>query len=104
MSAIIDWDLACSAPRAWEVVRALHYLFGFEVAKSRAFVEAYRRVLPLSRAELEVTAGVYGYRREHDLWLYEELYLQGNQRVSGFVRPGNFVPIAQRWAQLSQEL
>lgn len=104
VSAIIDWDGGYPAPRAWEVVRALHYLFGFSVAESQIFLSAYRTVWPLPLSELECAASVYAWIREHDLWVFEELYARGNPRVSAFVRPGNFVPISQRWQTLQTVL
>jgi homoserine kinase type II len=50
--------------------------------------------------DLEVVAAVYGWKQAHDLWHYEALYLEGNQRVRSFFQPGPFVPFAQRWAAL----
>jgi homoserine kinase type II len=104
ISAIIDWDSTYPAPRAWEVVRALHYLFGFDGVASHRFCNAYCQVLPLSLADLEVAAAVYGWIREHDLWVFEELYVKGNRRVRPFIRPGNFVPLAHRWVPLQRVL
>jgi len=48
VSAVIDWDQTYVAPRGWEVVRTLHYAFGFAPALCRSFLAAYRRALPLS--------------------------------------------------------
>ncbi len=105
ISAIIDWDQSYVAPRAWEIVRTLHYALNLEEVFCRAFLDAYRRVLPLMQAELEVAATAYGWKRAHDLWQYEELYLKGNQRVRAFFQPNErFVPFAERWAMLQQLL
>ncbi|MBA2285748.1 MAG: phosphotransferase [Ktedonobacteraceae bacterium] len=81
VSAIIDWDQAYIAPRAWEVLRTLHYVCTLEVATCRAFLDGYRRVLPLSQEDLEEAAAIYGMKHTHDTWLYESLYLKGNRRV-----------------------
>src|SRR5207253_8108234 len=54
--AVIDWDQAYPAPRAWEVIRALHYVFQFEPAPCHLFLEAYRQELPLSSEELDIAA------------------------------------------------
>lgn len=80
VSAIIDWDQSYVAPRTWEVMRALHYLFQFNPAPCHLFLEAYRRELPLSAEELDITANVYSWIRTHDMWLYEEYAI--NESVS----------------------
>jgi Ser/Thr protein kinase RdoA (MazF antagonist) len=102
--AIIDWDQAYAAPRAWEVIRAMHYLFQFNPALCHLFLEAYRRELPLSSEELDITANVYSWIRTHDMWLYEEYYLQGNQRVRQFFSLHTFTPLIERWHALQHVL
>jgi hypothetical protein len=50
VSAVIDRDQIALAIPAWEVVRALELVFGFEPHRCRRFVDAYRteRALPLT--------------------------------------------------------
>lgn len=104
VSAVIDWDQAYPAPRAWEVIRALHYVFQFEPAPCHLFLEAYRRELPLPSEELDIAANLYSWKRTHDLWLHEEYYLRGNQRVRQFSSPHEFTPLIARWNKLQQVL
>jgi homoserine kinase type II len=104
VSAVIDWDQSYAAPGAWEVIRALHYLFQFDPAPCHLFLQAYRRELPLSSEELDITANVYSWIRTHDMWLYEEYYLQGNQRVRQFFSPHAFTPLIERWHALQHAL
>lgn len=104
VSAVIDWDKACVAPRAWEVLRTLHYACQLEKTACRAFLDAYRRVLPLSSTNLEITAEAYGWMQAHNLWLYKAIYLEDNQRVRAFIEPGPFIPFAQKWATLRNSL
>ena len=104
VSAVIDWDQAYAAPRAWEVVRALHYACQLEKAACRAFLDAYRRVLPLPASDLEIAAAAYGWMRAHDTWQYKALYLDGNQRIRAFLEPRPFIPFAQKWAMLHDSL
>ena len=41
----------------------------------------------------------------HNLRVYEELYLRGNQRVQAFLEPHDrFVSFTERWAELRKEL
>ncbi|GHO51396.1 phosphotransferase enzyme family protein [Ktedonospora formicarum] len=100
VSAVIDWDQSYVAPRAWEVVRTLHYVYKLEGNACNAFLDAYRCIFPLTSTELEVAASAYGWMRAHDLWHYKAIYLEGNQRVRAFLQPGPFLPFAQRWAAL----
>lgn len=102
--AIIDWDQTYLAPRAWEVARTLDLVCSFAPDPCRLFLGAYRAELPLPLSDLDLAVACYGLLRAHDLWLYEELYLRGNDRVRRFIRPGGFVPIAEQWARLRPSL
>ena len=104
VSAIIDWDQAYVVPRAWEVVRTLHYVGKLEVSACHPLLSAYQAVFPVSQSELEQAARAYGTMRDHDLWHYEAVYLHGNARVRAFLQPGPFVSFAQRWQHLSPTL
>ena len=104
VSAVIDWDQAYPAARAWEVVRTLHYVFQFEPSQCHLFLEAYRRELPLSSQALDVAAHVYSWIRTHDLWIYEEYYMRGNQRVQPFFSGKDFTPLIERWNTLQYAL
>lgn len=100
VSAIIDWDQAYPAPRAWEAVRVLDLVCRLDPARSRAFLAAYRAVQSLPAADLNLAAAWYSHLRAHDLWLYHAHYLEANQRVTGFIHPGPFVPFLTRWQTL----
>jgi len=100
VSAAIDWDQAYVAPRAWEVVRTLHYVFQLDEAACRTFLNAYHQEMPLPFTELNVVAATYEWIKAHDLWHYTALYLEGNQRVRRFLQPEPFFLFAKRWAIL----
>jgi homoserine kinase type II len=100
VSAIIDWDQTYVAPRAWEAVRTLHLAFAFAPALCRPFLAAYRAVLPLPLADLDQAVAAFALKEEHNLWLYEEYYLHGNERVRRFFQPGGFASPATHWARL----
>ena len=51
-------------------------------------------------AELDLAATYYGWFRAHDLWLYEAIYQQGNDRVRVFVESDGFAQLIDRWAAL----
>lgn len=98
VSAVIDWDQAYLAPRAWEVIRVLHLVFGFGVALGGAFLAAYRTVLPLAMEELDQAAAAYSVMRAHDLWIYQSIYGRGNERLRRFLTMSGSMPVAPRWA------
>lgn len=105
VSAIIDWDQAYVAPRAWEVVRTLHLALKLDAQLCQAFLDAYRTGIPLPLTDLDLAATVYAEKRTHDLWAYEAIYLEGNDRVRQFLHPGNNPPpLAERWARLYDSL
>lgn len=100
VSALIDWDKVYTAPAVWEVVRVLHLMLHFEPSQCVAFLKSYREVNRFSLEALDVAVHCYGLYRAYDLWLYEEIYDQGNDRVRQFVNPGPFVPVADDWARV----
>ncbi len=105
VSAIIDWDQSYVAPRAWEIVRTLHYTLKLEPVSCRIFLAAYRRILSVEQEDLDAVAAAYGWMRAHDLWQYEELFIRGNQRLWAFMQPdGRFVPFVEQWAVLQEAL
>ena len=104
VSAAIDWDQAYVAPRAWEVVRTLHYVFQLEEMACCLFLDAYRREMPLAFTELEIVAATYEWIKAHDLWHYTALYLEDNQRVRRFLQPEPFFLFATRWVALRNSL
>ncbi len=104
ISAIIDWDKVYTAPAAWEVIRALHLMLRFAPGPCHTFLSGYRELRPLTMDELDVAARCYGLMRAYDLWLYQEIYEAGNDRVRQFVRPGDFAPIEWEWSRLRAEL
>jgi homoserine kinase type II len=104
VSAIIDWDQAYLAPRAWEVVRTLHLAFGFDVTLARPFLAAYRAVAPLAWGELDQAAAAYGVMRAHDTWLAQWIYDRGDDRVRRFLSGRGFVAVESQWAALRRAL
>lgn len=104
VSAIIDWDQTYRAPRAWEVLRAMHLAFAFAPDRCRAFLSAYRGVLPLPRADLDRAAAAYALKVGYDLWALESYYLRGEVRVAPFLPVRPFASPADGWARLRADL
>ena len=104
VSAVIDWDQCGVAPRAWEVLRALHLMLGLAPEPCRAFLAAYCGLCLLPASELQEAAACYGVLADQNLWVYEAVYLEGSDRVRPFLTPGAFVPFAVRWRELTRHL
>jgi Ser/Thr protein kinase RdoA (MazF antagonist) len=104
VSAIIDWDKVYTAPAAWEVVRALHLMLRFDLDQSITFLKAYQEIDPLSIETLDVVIHCYGLHRAYELWLFEEIYDHGNDRLRRVMYPGKFVPVADDWAKLRPKI
>ncbi len=104
VSAIIDWDQTYLAPPEWEIARTMHLVWNFAPGPCRTFLAAYRAASSLTDAALDLAATYYGWFRAHDLWLYEAIYFDGNERVRAFVEPNGFVPLLDMWAALKAEL
>ncbi len=103
VSAVIDWDQCGVAPRAWEVLRALHLMLGLAPGPCRALLAAYRNLCPLPQRELHEAAACYGVLADQNLWVYEAVYLEGNDRVRRFLTPGAFVPFDARWRDMTSK-
>lgn len=104
VSAIIDWDQAYVASRAWEIMRVLDLVCSLDGELSRAFLQGYRTCASISLAALDQAATAYGLACAHDVWAYEEFYLEGNDHVLRFLKSGRFVPFTERWAAIRTEL
>jgi Ser/Thr protein kinase RdoA (MazF antagonist) len=106
VTAIIDWDQAHAGPRGWEVVRAMHLMWGFDPTLSEVFWRAYARELPMPLDELDAVGAAYAELRVHDLWAYRSIYDEGDDRVRRFFSPdgGGFSPLTARWALLRAAL
>ena len=101
VNAVIDWDQCGVAPRAWEVLRALHLMLDLAPGPCRVFLAAYRGLCPLPEAELQEAAACYSVLADQNLWVYEAAYLEGNDRVRQFLTPSEFVPFAARWREMT---
>lgn len=101
---VIDWDKAGSGWPAAELVRALDHALHLDPVLSRALVEGYRSLRPLSPAELDHAAANWNYSRVHDHWVLEGIYLRQDDRLRIFLEPGPFVPFADQWRRLRPQL
>jgi aminoglycoside phosphotransferase (APT) family kinase protein len=104
LAAILDWESTHVGPRLFELLRAMDLMLDLDPAACRLFLAAFDAAWPLDRADLELAAAQWGWFRAHNLWFYETLYREGNERVRRFLRPGGFVPFEVRWQAVMKEL
>lgn len=100
VSAVIDWEQALFAPRGWEIMRTLLFVWDLALAESVAFLDAYQRVCPLPCAELDLAARWFAWSRGHNLWVYQAVYLEGNDRARQLIGSRCFTPLEPRWARI----
>lgn len=104
VSAVIDWDTAFVGSVGDEAVRAMALSFSFDPALSQAFITGYRAKAPLDLTDLDMAAEVYGWRQLHSTWLYDAVYLYGDDRPLRFLTPGPYVPVIDRWRDVRPRL
>lgn len=104
LTAILDWESTHVGPRLFELLRAMDLMLDLDPPACRLFLAAYDAVWPLDRGDLELAAAQWGWFRAHNLWLYETLYREENERVRRYLRPGGFVPFELRWQAVRKEL
>lgn len=83
VSHVVDWELACFGPRAWEIIRALDVSLRFAEDleqggdRLRGFIHGYAAAALLSAEECDAMPDLYWAARVHSLWVYEEHYRKG---------------------------
>ena len=83
VAAVVDWELAATAPRALEVARALDLAIDLPAdlasgaTRVRAFAGAYGQHATLGREAADRLPDLYRSARAHSLWVYEEHYRHG---------------------------
>ena len=102
--AIIDWDSVGSAHRLWEIVRTLALVFTFDVEEGAALIRGYANVWPFDLDELDLVVRAFNHIRGHSIWMYEAIYLEGNDSIREYLKPGGFTPYVEQWAPLRDHL
>jgi Ser/Thr protein kinase RdoA (MazF antagonist) len=97
VAAVIDWDKAEPAHPADEIVRAMYLSLHLAGSRCAAFLAGYRAIRAVGTELLDRAAARYAFGQAHGLWLYETIYLRGDDRPRQFLQPGTFVPFADKW-------
>lgn len=82
VAAVLDWDRLAVRPYAEELARTAQSQFGtsgqFDLERVNAFTAAYRRVIPLTDADLSAALNRLWWRRITDFWQLDFHYGRGN--------------------------
>jgi len=100
VAGVLDWDKADTGLPLEELVRAMHLSFRLEPQKCHAFVDGYRSRRAASADDLDAAARRYGFHRDRSLWLFDELFRRGNERLRPLLNRGPFVPFEVSWDAL----
>ena len=100
---VLDWDKGIGARPLEEVVRAMH-LSRLTPDQCAAFLRGYRGQRPVTADELDAAAASYGFQRDRSLWLFDELYRQGNDRLRQLLNPDPFLPFEVIWDSMQRSV
>lgn len=95
--AVIDWDNSQYGSTSGEMIRAMALVFDLDRMLCQAFLDGYRELRQADLDDLCREAELYSWRKLHDTWLYDTVYLQGESRPSRFIAPGTYTPFIDRW-------
>ncbi len=94
VSFVFDFEKVTMAPRVFELLRSMVYSFfndvkvGEALTQARVYVDAYRKVYPLSNEELAQGLHLFRTQLLSSFWVEEEHYIKGNRRVDLFLASG----------------
>lgn len=98
LGSIIDWDEVIVGWPCVEVIRTVTVSLGLQPTLVAAFLNGYREVTSLPLELLDQAIARYTYEQAHGLWIYRMVYVEGDHRLRGLLRPGRFVPFHEQWA------
>lgn len=102
--AVIDWDKSGYGSTAGEMLRAMLLSFDLDAVLCQAFLDGYRGFRAADLEDLYLEAELYSWRKLHDTWIYDTVYLSGDSRPSRFITPGTYTPFIDRWKAVHSTL
>lgn len=94
VSNVFDLEKVTYAPRTFEVVRSLMFIFWGNdftqenIEKGKRYLQAYNEMYPISIEELKAGLRLNYLRQLHGFWVETEHYLKQNYRVDQFLQSG----------------
>ena len=104
VAGVLDWDKADIGRPTEELIRALHLSFRLEPERCCAFIDGYRSRRAVTTDDLDGAARSYGFQRDRSIWLFDELYRGGNERLRPLLNHDPFVPFEASWQAVRAHL
>lgn len=89
---IFDLEKTCIGPRAFELVRAIDFIFfdgRYEeenINRAKLSLQVYKEIYPIRREEFENILEFYFIKKAHSVWVETEHYIKGSNRIDIFLR------------------
>jgi homoserine kinase type II len=84
VTALVDWEIWHTDPRAWELVRSLAFSKVLDSPLLEDYVAGYRDHIHLSEDEVRLTLKLWFQSRLVGLWAWWAYVVEGNDRVKDF--------------------
>jgi homoserine kinase type II len=84
VSAIVDWEIWRTDPRAWELVRSLAFSTLLGSPRLDDYLAGYREHVRLARDEPRLAMRLWFQSRVVGLWAWWAYLMDGNDRVAAF--------------------
>jgi Ser/Thr protein kinase RdoA (MazF antagonist) len=84
--ALVDWEMAGSNPRIWELLRSLSFAKLLRPEYTEAYVRGFSENVALTEQECHDGVALWWQTRLHDTWAVSEFLLRDNRRVRPFLR------------------
>jgi homoserine kinase type II len=84
VSAIVDWEIWHTDPRAWELARSLAFSTLFPSPRLEDYLAGYREHVRLGEDEVRLAMRNWFQSRVVGLWAWWAYLMEGNDRVAAF--------------------
>ena len=104
VAGVLDWEKAENGSPLEELIRAMHLSFSLDADLCYAFVAGYRTQREVGADDLDRAARRYGFNRDRSIWLFDELFRGGNERLRPLLNHRPFLPFEASWEAVRQHL
>ncbi len=84
VSAVLDWEIWRTDPRAWELVRSVSFSRVLNSARQADYLEGYRQHVRLAEDEVRLSLRLWFQSRIVGVWAWWACFVEGNERVREF--------------------
>lgn len=84
VTAVLDWEIWRTDPRAWELVRSLSFSKVLDSPPLESYVAGYRQHVHLGEDEIRLALSLWFQSRIAGTWAWWAYFVDGNDRVRDF--------------------